>query len=180
MQEEEDYGFKSLQKFLDRKKNPPKIGRPKKRGTKKGTRTKASYANAGRKMENRYAIIDPSNYEVQRFFDNIVQLQNYFNMGSLYSRTREYEKYQVNVRSTPLIKGYIVVRWTDKEVFSMDREAFINFLHDRVRGWMVINQMERIRENMSSIDNDTVKRLFNYLSKVEDVNSHRLLKDEMD
>jgi hypothetical protein len=68
-----------------------------------------------------------------------------------------------------------VVRWNDKEVFGFDHDTFINFIHERVKGWMIINQMDRIRENISSIDSYTLNKLFNYLAKVEDVNSDKLL-----
>jgi hypothetical protein len=166
----DDYGFKTLQKFLDRKKNPPKIGRPRKRGSNKGSRPKKSYKNVGRSIENRYAIIDPVTYLPQRFFDNIQQLQNYFNLGRLQPRIYDYEHHKVSVRSNPTIKGYIVVRWKDKEVFSFDHEQFVKFLQDRVKGWMIINQMDRIRENIQSIDKETLDKLFKYLNKIENIN----------
>ena len=155
--DEDEYGFSSLSKFLAR--NKKRILQKK----RKKIKPKKPYSKLGRKVSNRYAIIDPSNYEVVRFFDSIHQLENYTGLKLLYMRIRNYENYNVNSRAAPVIKGYIVVRWVDKEVLGLDLDDFVEFLHERARGWMIINQFDRIRKNIKSIDSVTLKRLYKYL-----------------
>ena len=40
-------------------------------------------------------------------------------------------------------------------------------VQDKVKGWMVATQMERMRANLGKIQPETLKKLFKYLEKVE-------------
>lgn len=171
-QDEEKYGYSSLEKFLQRnearilaKKRP--VGRPIKDRRK-----------TGRKIGNRYAIVDPSNYQIVRFFDSMGQLENYLGMGNLHSRLYNYTRYKVSATASPLIKGFIVTTWRDNETLGLDRDDLEEMIYGKIKGWMIATQFERIRENIGNIDSVTLDKLFKYLQKVEHIDSRKLLEDE--
>ena len=174
-QDEETYGFSTLEKFINRNRNRSRKKPIKKIEVKRKDKNRNK---GGRKVSNRYAIIDPDNYEIVRFFDGITQVENYTGLKALATRLHHYEKYNVSSRASPFINGYIVVRWKDKEVLGLDRDDFLKFLHSRAIGWIVISQFDRIRQNIQSIDKESLSKLFNYLKKVEHINSRKLLEDE--
>ncbi len=173
--DEDDYGFSSLEKF--RRRNEQKILN-KKRAKQRKRAMRNVKSNAGRKIGNRYAIIDPHSYDITRFFDSITQLENYFGIKKIYPRLHRFERYRVSLRATPNIKGFIVVRWKDKEALGLDRDEFEQMLLDKVRGWLIINQFERIRANMEDVDTETQGKLFKYLDKIERMDSYKKLDDE--
>jgi len=174
--QEDSYGYSSLEKFIKRNRERKETKLLKKKRTNNSkNRVKRP---GGRKISNRFAVIDPNSYEVIRFFDNITQLENYTGIKQIYGRIHRYENYNLNARVSPNISGYIIVRWTDSEVLSMDRDKFIEFIQARVKGWMIFNQFDRIRENIKSFDDYTLDKLFNYLNKVENINSKNLLKND--
>jgi len=156
----------------------PKKRKKYKKRRKRRYKDKSPFANNGREPLNRYAIFNPNTYELVRIFDSISQLENYTNITGLCSRVKIYEKYERSRRGDTTIFGHVVVRWRDDDVRGLSRDEFLQFLEDKALGWMVLHQFERIRLNIATIDKYTLNKLFNYIKKIEDNESHKLLSDE--
>jgi len=140
-----DNGYTSFQDFLDRE-NAPKT-------------------KVGRK-ESRYAIMEPDNYLIVRYFDNLRQLENFIELSKLSGRLYLYENYKINETSSPTIKGYIIIKWKDNDVAGMDNNAIIEFLYNKVRGYMVISELNKIKPMLKDVDENTINEIFKSLNMI--------------
>jgi len=160
-EDEEDYfGYSTIERWNNRVK---KLQLQHKNRRRKG----AAIPGAGRKSLYKYAIVSPADGAIIRILDNTTQLENYTNRVSIRDKVILFEKYKIPTSTKPSINGYIIVRFTAKEIMGLSIEELDDFIHDKARGWLVINQMHRIRENIKALDDETLIKLENYLRKIE-------------
>jgi len=118
----------------------------------------------GRKVLNKYATIDPVNFEIIRHFDKLADLEANLGLTNLYPRLSRYENYN---SASPFIGGYIVVRYTDAELEGLDNAEITQLLQDKVRGWIVAAQMKRLSKNLDSFSLEELNNLFSYITELE-------------
>lgn len=118
----------------------------------------------GRKAINRYATIDPINFEIIRHFEILADLEANLGLVNLYPRLSRYENYN---SASPFIGGYIIVRYTDKELEGLDNAEITKLLQDKVRGWIVAAQMKRLAKNLGSFSLLELNNLYSYIAELE-------------
>lgn len=149
---EDDYGFKTLKKFIE--KNKERLNNPK--------------PNLGRKTSNRYAIIEPHNFTLVRLFNDIKSLGLYLDLKGIRIRVHNYFKLAEGDYSQ-LIKGYIIVKFTDDDTEDMDNTEFEQYIRSKCVKRIVSIKMDRIKGNLYNMNHRTVDELNKLLTKIDEL-----------
>lgn len=121
-----------------------------------------------------FIAIDPNTYKIVRIFKGVYELEFATNRKNLQPLLYKYTRNQLGKRGSPLLCGWIIVQLDDSEIGGKSQEQLQKIVQRKAIDKIIMLQMQRIRENLTSFTQKEKELIFKFLSNAESPNTNNI------